>query len=285
MTAGDDNQRGLGGDGQPQLIVPARKPGLFTRLRNYFLTGIIVTAPISLTIYLTWLFIDWVDGRVTPLVPAKYNPESYLPFGLPGLGLVIMVVFLTLIGFIAANLFGRSLIHIGEGLVNRMPVVRTLYNAFKQILETVLKQSSTSFRQVVMVEYPRRGIWAMAFVTADTTGEIKRKTDDDMVNLFLPTTPNPTSGFLLMVPRRDLIFLEMSVEEAAKFVISAGVIMPDDPMAVHKRGPELPPWRQPPPVTAAAPEARPDADAGEAAEALAEPIAEPIAAGAQPERK
>jgi len=276
MTTDGDKPTGEDGDGQPQLIVPARKSGLLTRLRNYFLTGIIVTAPISLTIYLTWLFIAWVDDRVTPLVPAKYNPESYLPFGLSGLGLLIMVVFLTTVGFVTANLFGRSLIHIGEGLVNRMPVVRTLYNALKQILETVLQQSSTSFRQVVMVEYPRRGIWAMAFVTADTDGEIKRRTDDDMVNLFLPTTPNPTSGFLLMVPRRDLIFLEMTVEEAAKFVISAGVIMPEDPKAVNKRGPEPPPWRRARPVAAPAQTVE---------EALEEVAAAPGDQQAQPERR
>jgi uncharacterized membrane protein len=217
-----------GDDGQPQFIVPAPKTSFVTKLRNYFLTGIVITAPISLTVYLTWLFIDWVDRQVTPLLPAKYNPETYLPFGIPGLGLVIMVVFLIFVGFITANLFGRTLINLGERLVNRMPVVRTVYNAFKQILETVLQSSSQSFRQVVMLEYPRRGVWALAFVTADAMGEIARKADDELVNIFLPTTPNPTSGFLLMVPKRDLIYLDMSVEEAAKFIISAGVIMPKE---------------------------------------------------------
>lgn len=216
-------------DGQPQLIAPAPRTSFVTRLRNYFLTGIVVTAPISLTVYLTWEFIDWIDRQVTPLLPDRYNPETYLPVGIPGLGLVMMVVFLTFVGFITANLFGRTLINLGERLVNRMPVVRTLYNALKQILETVLQSSSQSFRQVVLVEYPRRGIWAVAFVTADTKGEIVRLTEDDMINIFLPTTPNPTSGFLLIVPRSDLILLDMTVEEAAKFVISAGVIMPSDP--------------------------------------------------------
>lgn len=215
-------------DGQPQLIIPPKKTSFVTKLRNYFLAGIVITAPISLTIYLTWLFIDWVDRQVTPLLPSPYNPETYLPFSIPGLGLLIMVVFLTFVGFVAANLFGRTLISLGERLVNRMPVVRTLYNAFKQILETVLQSSSQSFRQVVMLEYPRRGVWAVAFVTADTTGEIARRGDQELINIFLPTTPNPTSGFLLIVPKRDLIFLDMSVEEAAKFIISAGVIMPED---------------------------------------------------------
>ena len=228
MSETENGTNDQDGDGQQPLIVPPKKTSFVTKLRNYFLAGIVITAPISLTIYLTWLFIDWVDRQVTPLLPAQYNPETYLPFSIPGLGLLIMVVFLTFVGFVAANLFGRTLINLGERLVNRMPVVRTLYNAFKQILETVLQSSSQSFRQVVMLEYPRRGIWAVAFVTADTTGEIARRGNEELINIFLPTTPNPTSGFLLMVPKRDLIFLDMSVEEAAKFVISAGVIMPAD---------------------------------------------------------
>ena len=209
------------------LIAPAERPGIFTRLRNYFLTGIIVTAPIALTIYLTWQFIDWVDSQAIPLLPAKYNPENYLPFSLPGLGLLISVVILTFVGFLTANIFGRTLLRTGERLVNRMPVVRSIYGAFKQILETVLSQSSNSFRQAVLVEYPRRGIWTVAFVTGETEGEIAQRLDDEMINIYVPTTPNPTSGFLLMVPRRDLIFLDMPVEDAAKYVISIGVIAPE----------------------------------------------------------
>jgi uncharacterized membrane protein len=223
----DDNDASDDG-AQPKLIVPASKPSLLTRLRNYFLTGIIVTAPISLTVYLTWQFIGWVDDSITPLLPLKYHPETYLPFSVPGLGLLMMLVFLTFIGFITANLFGRTLIRIGESLVNRMPVVRTIYNALKQIMETVLRSSSQSFRQVVMVEYPRRGLWTLAFVTADTVGEVRRKLDDDVINIYVPTTPNPTSGFLLVVPRRDVIFLDMPVDEAAKFIISTGVIAPGE---------------------------------------------------------
>lgn len=213
----------------PPLILPIPKPGPITRLRNYFLTGIVVTAPISLTVYLTWEFIAWVDDRVTPLVPAKYNPETYLPFSIPGLGLLIMVVFLTFVGFVTANFFGRALIKFGERLVNRVPIVRTIYNALRQILETVFTQSSTSFRQVVLVEYPRRGIWTTAFVTSDTEGEVARLFDDEMINIYVPTTPNPTSGFLLIAPRKDLIFLDVSVEEATKFVISLGIIASEDP--------------------------------------------------------
>jgi len=168
-----------------------------------------------------------VDSQAIPLLPAKYNPENYLPFSLPGLGLVIMLVILTFVGFLTANIFGRTLLKTGERLVNRMPVVRTIYGALKQVLETVLSQSSNSFRQAVLVEYPRRGIWTMAFVTGDTEGEVAERLDDEMINIYVPTTPNPTSGFLLMVPRRDLIFLDMPVEDAAKYIISIGVIAPE----------------------------------------------------------
>ncbi len=227
------------GEEAPVLIAPRQRPGVFTRLRNYFLTGIIVTAPIALTIYLTWQFIDWVDSQAIPLLPAKYNPENYLPFSLPGLGLVMMVVILTFVGFLTANIFGRTLLKTGERLVNRMPVVRTIYGALKQVLETVLSQSSNSFRQAVLVEYPRRGIWTVAFVTGDTEGEVATRLDDDMVNIYVPTTPNPTSGFLLMVPRRDLMFLDMPVEDAAKYIISIGVIAPEVEAEIAKM-PKLP---------------------------------------------
>ncbi|NQV60392.1 MAG: DUF502 domain-containing protein [Alphaproteobacteria bacterium] len=213
---------------KPILIAPRQRPSILSRLRIYFLTGVIVTAPIALTIYLTWQFVHWVDSKAVPLLPAKYNPESYLPFSLPGMGLVMMVVLLTFVGFLTANIFGRTLLNTGERLVNRMPVVRTIYGALKQVLETVLSQSSNSFRQAVLVEYPRRGIWTVAFVTGDTDGEVADRLDDDMVNIYVPTTPNPTSGFLLMVPRRDLIFLNMPVEDAAKYVISIGVIPPEE---------------------------------------------------------
>jgi uncharacterized membrane protein len=231
-----DQSAALGGarEEAPILIAPRQRPSILSRLRIYFLTGIIVTAPIALTVYLTWQFIHWVDSQAIPLLPAKYNPENYLPFSLPGLGLVMMFVVLTFVGFLTANIFGRTLLKIGERLVGRMPVVRTVYGALKQVLETVLSQSSNSFRQAVLVEYPRRGIWTVAFVTSDTEGEVARRLDDDMVNIYVPTTPNPTSGFLLMVPRRDLIFLDMQVEDAAKFIISIGVIAPEAEVVITK---------------------------------------------------
>jgi len=205
------------------------------RLRAYFFAGILVTAPISITIYLAWLFINFVDDKVTPLIPEKYNPETYLPFALPGLGLVVLFLGLTIVGMLMAGFMGRLFTRLSESLLNRMPVVRSVYNAVKQILETVLAQQSNAFREAVLVEYPRRGIWAIAFITGRTEGEVQNVTAEECVNIFLPTTPNPTSGFLLFVPRADLIPLSMSVEEAIKMVISGGIVTPPDhrPEAQH----------------------------------------------------
>jgi len=216
------------GDHPHLLVEPAPKVGFFHRLRTYFLTGVVVTAPIAITIYLTYIFVDFVDANITPLIPARYNPETYLPFGVPGLGVLIAVVFLILIGFLTANFLGRSFLKFGERIVGRMPVVRSIYNALKQIMETVLAQSSTSFREVVLVEYPRRGLWAVAFVTSEAEGEVASLSDDTIISVFLPTTPNPTSGFLLFVPKKDLKFLDMTVEEGVKLVISAGMIWPKE---------------------------------------------------------
>ena len=218
-----------GNDGSaPHLILPV-KVGMFVRLRTYFLTGIIITAPLGITIFIAWEFIGLIDGWVTPIIPAAYNPETYLPFELPGLGLLISFVALTLIGALTASFAGRILVRFGERLVARMPVIRAVYGALKQIFETVLAQSSKSFREVVLVEYPRRGIWAIAFVTGHTEGEVQHLVEDDLINVFLPTTPNPTSGFLLFVPRKNLTTLNMSVEEGIKLVISGGIVTPPDP--------------------------------------------------------
>ncbi|MBE7637376.1 DUF502 domain-containing protein [Sneathiella sp. P13V-1] len=216
------------GELKPLLVEPAPKVGLLHRLRNYFLTGIVVTAPIAITIYLTYIFVDFVDANVTPLIPARYNPETYLPFGVPGMGVLVAVIALILIGFLTANFLGRSFLKFGERIVGRMPVVRSIYNALKQIMETVLAQSGTSFREVVLVEYPRRGIWAIAFVTSEAEGDVADMDEDAMISVFLPTTPNPTSGFLLFVPKHDLKFMNMTVEEGVKLVISAGMIWPKD---------------------------------------------------------
>ena len=223
------------------MVVPA-KGGLVRRLRNYFLTGIVVTGPIMITVWLALQVINLIDGTVTNLLPDRYSPENFFPLGIPGVGVLILLVGMTVIGFFTANLLGRSLIRFGERLVDRMPVIRSIYGALKQIFETVLAQSSTSFREVVMVEYPRRGLWALAFVTSETKGEVQNLLTDDVVNIFLPTTPNPTSGFLLFVPRATLIPLHMTVEEGIKLVISGGLVTPPDPRSEEERlHPVIPP--------------------------------------------
>lgn len=211
------------------LIAPPRVRAR-TRFRNYFLTGIVVAAPISITIYLTWTFINWVDSWAKPLIPKVYNPDNYLPFSVPGVGLLFAVLALTLLGFLTANLVGRSIVSYGESFLGRMPFVRNLYSGLKQIFETVLSERNDSFQKAGIIEYPRRGLYALVFVATDVKGEIKTRVSPDgapFVSVFIPTTPNPTSGFLLFVPRSDLIELDMSVEEAAKLVISAGLVSPE----------------------------------------------------------
>ncbi|MEM1140704.1 MAG: DUF502 domain-containing protein [Pseudomonadota bacterium] len=204
-----------------------RKKRQIVSLRTFFLTGLVVAAPIGITLYLIWSFVAFVDKTVIPLIPARYNPETYLPYSIPGLGVVLLILALILLGMLTANFLGRSLLTFGERVVERMPVVRSIYATLKQIMETVVAQGQQSFQQVCLVEYPRRGIWAIGFISTDTKGIVRAALDQEMVNVFLPTTPNPTSGFLLFVPRADIIILEMTVEEAAKSVISAGLVMPD----------------------------------------------------------
>ena len=210
-----------------------KKPALSRRLsliaaaRNNFLTGLIVVAPVVITIYLTWTIIEFVDERVVPWVPEVYNPRTYIEYDIPGFGLFIFLIFTTVVGYFTRNLFGRQLIRIAEGWVDRLPIVRTIYNALKQIVETILSQSHSSFQKACLVEYPRKGIWAIAFISTSTKGEIPPKAGEpEMMSVFLPTTPNPTSGFLLFLPAADVIELDMTVEEAAKLVISAGLVTP-----------------------------------------------------------
>jgi len=198
----------------------------FRWLQRSFVTGVVIAAPIGITIYLTLAFIGFVDDRVIPLIPDRYNPETYLPFSVPGLGVLVAVIALTVLGALTANLFGRTLIGYGERLVDRMPVVRNLYNALKQIFETVVSHSEANFTEVGLIEYPRKGLYAVCFVTTSTGGEIQARAEHDLVSVFLPTTPNPTSGFLLFVPKQDIQLLSMSVEEAAKLIISAGLVEP-----------------------------------------------------------
>jgi len=210
------------------------KPGFFGRLRSWFFTGILVTAPILLTVYITWAAIQLIDNQVVGLLPvlADWNVLQ-----LPGVGLVVGVVLITLIGALAAGFLGRWIIRLGESMLNRMPVVRTIYGASKQVLETIISSQSDAFREVVLVEYPRKGLWVIGFVTGNTKGEVDRLITEEMVNVFIPTTPNPTSGFLLFCPRRDVIFMKMSVEDAVKMVVSGGIVTPVDPLVSGKIAP------------------------------------------------
>lgn len=210
------------------------------RLRRYFFTGLIITAPLVITIYLIWTLIEWVDSWVIPYIPTVYNPDTYLPFHVPGFGLIAAIFSVTMFGFLAASLVGRSVVSLGESMLDRMPLVRNVYKGLKQIFETVLSDQTASFQQVGLLEYPRKGLWAIVFIATPTKGEVDqrlRKKGKQTLSIFLPTTPNPTSGFLLFVPREDITILDMSVEEAAKLVISAGLVAPS-PDKVRQKPPE-----------------------------------------------
>jgi uncharacterized membrane protein len=215
----------------PAEPVKTRVPGfgLMARLRGYFLAGVLVTAPIGITCYLAWLFLVFVDSKVKPLIPSYYNPENYITFSIPGLGLIILLVGLTLIGMTTAGFIGRTMVKIGESIVARMPILRGVYSASKQVIETVVGQNATSFREVVLVEFPRRDCWSIAFITGVAKGEIGDLTDDEVVIVFVPTTPNPTSGYLIFVPRAEVVPLHMSVEDGIKFVVSMGIVAPPSP--------------------------------------------------------
>ena len=206
-----------------------RKAGRFAGLRASFLTGLVVIAPIWLTIWLILSVVGWIDGFVLPLVPANLRPEQYIGINLRGLGVFIFLVFTVIVGWIAKGLIGRSLIRFGEGVVDRMPVVRSIYSGIKQISETVFAQSERSFEKACLIQYPRKGIWAIGFVSTTAKGEVARRaeTSGALMSIFVPTTPNPTSGFLLFFPKEDVIELDMTVEDAAKLVISAGLVYPN----------------------------------------------------------
>lgn len=207
---------------------PTRRPGFLGRLRSWFLTGLLVTAPVLLTVYITWAAIELIDGQVASILPG-FNQLVFA--NIPGAGLIIGLILITFIGAVAAGFLGRWLIGLGEAILNRMPVVRTIYGASKQILETVISAQSDAFRDAVLVEYPRRGLWVIGFVTGGTRGEVAERMDEDMVNVFIPTTPNPTSGFLLFCPREEVIYLDISVEDAVKLVVSGGIVHPPEEAA------------------------------------------------------
>ncbi|MEZ5774102.1 MAG: DUF502 domain-containing protein [Hyphomicrobiaceae bacterium] len=228
-----------------------RRLQLGARLRNYFLTGLIIVGPLAITVNIVWWFVNLVDAWVKPLMPdlldwiRRYLPEGYsLPSGLqdqiPGIGLLFAIIGLTVIGALTANLLGRTIVSYGEMMLNRMPVVRNVYNGLKQIFETVLSQSGSSFQKVALVEFPRKGMWSIVFIAGESKGEVDARlgTGEPTVCAFLPCTPNPTTGYLIYVPRNEVIELDMKIEDAAKLVISAGLITPEFNGALDKTGVE-----------------------------------------------
>ncbi|MEM9968179.1 MAG: DUF502 domain-containing protein [Pseudomonadota bacterium] len=233
-------------DVEPSKI---RRPGLVARLRDSFLTGLVVIAPVGLTVWLIWSVVGWIDGFVLPFVPEAYHPDRMLQdllgldpsvqINVRGLGVIMFLIFTVIVGWLAKGLIGRSLIRFAESLVERTPVVRTVYSGIKQISETIFAQSDRSFEKACLIQYPRQGIWALGFISTNARGEVARKTDptDQMVSVFVPTTPNPTSGFLLFFPKRDVVELDMSVEEAAKLVISAGLVYPPERVGSEVQNP------------------------------------------------
>ena len=194
-----------------------KKKSLFRTLRNYFITGAIVLIPIGITIYLS-IFLIKFSSR---LLPGKINPNNYLPFDIPGIEILITIIFITIVGGISLSFIGKKILEIFNNILKRIPILRTIYSAVGQLTES-FAQTKGKKKSVVLIEYPRKGLWAVGFATKDNKGEISKKTNEQLVNVFVPTTPNPTSGFLLMVPKKDIVYLDMSFEEASKFIVSAG---------------------------------------------------------------
>ena len=195
-----------------------RSISLFAKLRNYFITGIVVLVPIGITLYLTKFFIS-VSSK---LIPYNLNPNNYLPFAIPGLEILLSVLFITIIGGISLSFIGKRILKFVNDLFKRIPILRTIYSAIGQMTESLAPNKSNNKKSVVLIQYPRKGSWAVGFATKDNKGEISIKTNSNLVNVFVPTTPNPTSGFLLMFPKEEIIYLDMSFEEASKFIVSAG---------------------------------------------------------------
>ena len=223
-----------------QVFDKSRRPGWIASMRSNFLTGLIIITPIALTIWLIWSVVGWIDARVWAIVPDAYQPHRYIQtlyniqiseqYDIPGIGLVVFLVFTIFVGWMGKGFVGRSLIRWAEGVVNRMPVVRSVYSGAKQIAETVLNKKNNSFDKACLIEYPRKGIWAIGFVSTKARGEIANLSPEgkELISIFVPTTPNPTSGFLLFFPSTDIRELDMSVEDAAKLVISAGLVYPNE---------------------------------------------------------
>jgi uncharacterized membrane protein len=235
------NEPAPGGQDKPILPGPDPTPvhhaSATYRLRNYFLTGLIVAGPLAITVYLTWSFITWVDNLVRPFIPVAYRPETYLPWSIPGTGLVIAFFAITMLGFLTANLVGRTLVEAGETLLDRMPLVRSIYKGLKQVFETLFSESGSSFRKVALVEFPAPGMWSLVFLSQPPSDEITGRLplQDAYVSAFMPCTPNPTTGFFFYVPKRDVIELDIPVEAAAKLIMTAGLIQPNGSPDTQKK--------------------------------------------------
>src|SRR6185312_4784158 len=212
----------------PEPVVrPVLHKRIGARIRNYFLTGLVLVGPVFVTAYLTWSFITWVDGWVKPLIPPAFRPETYIPFDIPGTGLVIAFTTLTLLGFLTANLVGRKLVEFGEKFLNRMPVVRPIYRTMKQIFETVFSKDGSSFRNVGLMEFPAPGMWSLVFLSQPPSNDIAAKLPQgEYVSVFMPCTPNPTTGFFFYMKRNEILDLDIKVEDAMTLLISAGMIQP-----------------------------------------------------------
>ena len=198
-----------------------KKRSFLARLRNYFITGIVVLVPIGITLYLTKFFISVSSN----LIPKEINPNSYLPFSIPGLEILLSIIFITVIGWLSLSFIGKKILQLVNETLKRIPILRTIYSAIGQMTESLAPRKGNK-KSVVLVEYPRKGSWAVGFATKDNKGEISKKTSTELVNVFVPTTPNPTSGFLLMFPKKEIIYLDMTFEEASKFIVSAGTSNP-----------------------------------------------------------
>jgi len=194
---------------------------IFKKISNNFFKGVLISVPLIITFYIAWALIKFFDKQASPIL-------GTFPYEIPGFGLIIVFIFFSFIGFLTTGLLGRIFSSIVDKFLSKIPVLRNIYSGLKQLFETILSKKSNSFREVVLIEYPRKGIWAMGFLTGDTRGEVNRKTRNQMVNIFLPTTPNPTSGFLLFLPKKDIIRLSMTVEEGIKMIISAGMLTPSE---------------------------------------------------------
>ena len=200
------------------MVKNKKKKSLTLILRNYFITGVVVLIPIGFTLYLT----KFIIGISSKIIPENINPNSYLPYAIPGIEIILSVVFITFVGGLSLSFLGKRILKLIDDLFKRIPVLRTIYSAIVQMTETFSNKDDNDKKSVVLVEYPRKGVWAVGFATKENKGEMAEKTNKKLINVFVPTTPNPTSGFLLMVPKKDLIYLEVSFEQASKFIVSAG---------------------------------------------------------------